>query len=203
MKKLLLLLSVAPSIILAGGTDFRHKDTFINQEFENMAQKIDQKMPLNGPISVASATITDLTVYGSTDGSSAPTGAIGEYQSSVVAVSSNTPPSGFFSDLTSFTLQPGDWEISAVVSFDNNTSSTITGLIMGIGTVAGNNLTGASLGNSRADFAGASGGWQLTMTIPSFRVNITAATTYYLKYQSTFASGQPKATGRISARRMS
>lgn len=102
----------------------------------------------------------------------------------------------------SITIPPGDWDISAMASFYNSTPPTglvyclialNTAILDPGGTVDADQRTGGPTTptvNSSVDYS-----------IPSFRLQNTAAQTWYLVAQSAF-TGSLTVWGRISARRM-
>lgn len=101
----------------------------------------------------------------------------------------------------SLTLPAGEWDVSSVADFLPDLG--IGELYSGIGIVTGNSAP-VSLGDSYSGGGNCAGGVAAhnSANIPSFRVIIITATTYYLKVKGTFASGSPTYSGRISARRV-
>jgi hypothetical protein len=141
-------------------------------------------------------------ILGVSDASNAAAGYIGEYAdasfSDVAPSASNT-----YYNLASLPLTAGDWDITYTVLY-NMTDSTV--LLTGISTTAtansfpdqvkGVNTSGASVTNAATLWN------EQQLQITSYRVSISASTTYYLKSYSTYATTAPRAWGRISARRM-
>ena len=107
-----------------------------------------------------------------------------------------------FSDVAQISLEPGDWDLSAVASFTPLTALTGTSILAFVGTVAGDNSTGFNPGdNTVLDLptmptvnASCSG------SLSGYRVNPTVTTIYYLKARGLFSAGTMNCAGRISAR---
>lgn len=139
-------------------------------------------------------------IQGTATNDNAPAGYYGEVVRAAVASGSavSATGTGQWTDITSISLTAGDWQIDAIAKADTN-GSTYTVFQIGIGTVTGNDATGITDGDNRATFVGAV---DHTLSIPGYRVQPTATTTYYLKFIYTFAAGTPRSFGRISARRM-
>jgi hypothetical protein len=140
------------------------------------------------------------SVVGTATNDNADNGYIGQYfsasvvQGSAVSLSTATPKT-----VTSILLTAGDWDVTAIGSITG--ASTGTEFDVAISTTT-NSLTGTVLGNSRCQTPTVSlAGADATLMIPSFRVSIPSAATYYLIVQETFTIGSPAAYGRISARR--
>ena len=149
-------------------------------------------------------TVTSSKVTGTTTNDSAAAGLVGQYIESIatdtVAVTSTN-----YGDLTSISLTAGDWDVSAVVYWDNN-GATWTIAQYGISTTAGNNGVGLSAGENFISNAWASSATTptiLTGSIAPYRMSLASTTTVYLKYRSTYsAGGPPHSQGRLSARRV-
>ena len=145
-------------------------------------------------------------VAGVQSGLAAIAGQVGETVESKVSTSVPAAGSGVYLALTSITLGPGDWVISASASDDVSGTATPTGggyIEALIGTVAGS-ITGATRGYDwvrQAHGTGEAPGL-FCFSIPSKRVNILASTTYYLNVLNTYGAGQPKWYGSITATRM-
>lgn len=136
-------------------------------------------------------------IAGSTAGTNAVAGYVGEVISSSVAsgsgvsLTTNVP-----ANITSISLTAGDWDVygNVYISFTalglnaaawiSSTSATLpnTSLIAQVG------LSPAALTNNG-------------LTVPFVRVNVSSTTTYYLSGYGTFASGTGSASGGIFARR--
>lgn len=157
-------------------------------------RKIDSNIQFN-------ATSTQ-GIVGTTTNDSAAAGNVGEAVRSAVANVSTNTTTDQYADLTSISLTAGDWDISGSVNFEKN-ASTWTIVQMGISSTSGNSGTGLVEGDN---FLGIGFNsfppLSFPITISSFRVSLSSTTTYYLKVFTSFSAGQPKAYGRISARRI-
>ncbi len=149
----------------------------------------------------ALTTASGLIIPGSTDGSSVPTGNVGEYLQSLVPSFIALPISTTYGDLASLSLPAGDWDVSAIGDFV--ALPTVTDVRMGISTTSGNSSTGLIPGINEAIYATASPSiGEIALVVPSYRVSLATTTTIYLKFEGTYPSGAPGVNGaRISARR--
>jgi hypothetical protein len=149
-------------------------------------------------------TVNSSSLVGTTTNDSAAAGLVGQYIESIatdtVAVTSTN-----YGDLTSISLTAGDWDVSAVVYWDN-TGATWTLAQFGISTTSGNSGTGLVAGQNFISNQWASSATTptiLTGSIAPYRMSLASTTTVYLKYRSTYsAGGPPHSQGRLSARRV-
>ena len=87
-----------------------------------------------------------------------------------------------YTDLVSLTLPPGEWEMTGVQSITHAGSGSNTWFGVGISTTSGNSFPDIVEGyNSTYAFLPSNSGFPASATIPKYTVNITTATTYYLK----------------------
>jgi hypothetical protein len=124
-------------------------------------------------------------------------GMIGEqirsFQTSPQSVSNNTAM-----NITSISVTPGVWDISAVGVL----AGTITGTVSRI-SISATSATNGSEGDNQVSFpTSPTTAADVCLTIPSFRVTLTATTTYYLVGFALFTVGTMTAIGRISATRV-
>lgn len=141
-------------------------------------------------------------IIGTSTNDNAPAGGLGEYVVSRVTSATNVPATtGQSGDATTISLTAGDWDISAAIYYTLN-GATVTATGGGIGTATGNSLTGAVVGDNY--FAGPppTAAYGIEISIPAYRVQPTATTTYYLKENVAFSAGTPQYQCRISARRV-
>lgn len=143
-------------------------------------------------------------VHGTNTNDSAAAGFIGEYIESVTT-SATPAATTVYNDATSISLTAGDWDISILFDFISN-GATWTTFICGVGTVAGNDATNISVGDSAAAFTIGSSSTSVTrisLVVPSYRRSISGTTTFYLKANTTYSAGTPAYNrARISARRV-
>lgn len=129
-----------------------------------------------------------------------------EYSESINSTAGTNWPfsAGFWGDLTSLTLQPGEYDMTAMLETTNNGAVTTGNVAMGISTTSGNSGAGLSTGVNRAIVTNVgTTSYAYTLTVPNHRVVVTTPTTYYLKGICVNAITNFQHTGyRISARRV-
>lgn len=107
--------------------------------------------------------------------------------------------SGVPANITSISLTAGIWDISSVNIFSGST--TISGLFQS--SISTTSATLGTVGDNMTQFPFLT---LLTtavpLTIPSYRITLTATTTVYLVAQSSFTLGSCSSFGRISATRV-
>lgn len=142
-------------------------------------------------------------IAGITNGSDATSGYIGQYIESIITTLTNVPTSAQYGDLTSISLPAGDWDVNLVIKFSIN-GATWSKCFAGIGLDPGDDNTGITVTNSGEE-AWASTSTAVTVTtitIPPYRLNLTATTTVYAKMYALYSVGTPQVKGGISARRV-
>lgn len=105
------------------------------------------------------------------------------------------------SNKCSVTLEPGSYMITAQMDAESQ-GGTWSEISLGIGTVAGNDSTGLTKGDTFVV-----GAWvsslatplQVTLVVAPREFNITVTTIFYMKTESTYSLGQPTYRGRITA----
>lgn len=213
MKRALFIVFVSAGIAMAGGQRFQHQDRLIEQEFENVYHDISASGSAD-PLTLSSATITNLTVSSGSIPSSAITatatsdsasvGKLGEVISATTTGDSSAAATTAYDDLLSIPLTAGDWDVSAGVYYSRETA-TWTNVDLGVSSTSGNSSTGLSSGVNliRSQFVSSSTTPEVvTLVLPSFRVSIASPTTYYLKRRVNYSAGTPISRGgRIYARR--
>lgn len=149
-------------------------------------------------------------IHGQTAGSNASAGNIGEYVEKLQTSATDFPGlttqwgDATFDGGGNFSLTAGDWDISVVFSFFKNGAVLAANNEICIGTVSGNDSTGKSTGVNHSYLTPPDGSTAsaTTSNIPSYRVNISGTTTYYLKIFGTYTVATPQYRCRISARRV-
>lgn len=138
------------------------------------------------------------------------TGFPSDYVVKVTTGSTNFPTTAQYGDAVfdgggSFTLTPGDWDISVNLAFFLNGSTIVVSSSnpqIAVTTTSGNSSTGISTADNQAYINNPNSPVTVSFaTIPSYRVSITASTTYYLKLYCEYTGGPPQYRCRISARR--
>lgn len=138
---------------------------------------------------------------GTATNDSAASGYIGEIVSSAITTVTNAPTSGNFGDLTSISLTAGDWDVGLQGHWRVN--ANVTSVLIGLGTVAGNDSTGLIIGSNQAVSTKTfTAGGVEPLSITPYRVSLSATTTYYYKYNATYTGVTPDLRGIISARRV-
>lgn len=142
-------------------------------------------------------------VFGTATNNNAAAGKVGEYISSAVTTAQNVPgATDTWADVTSITLTPGDWDVSASLVTQLNGASGVNSMLGGIGTAAGSDVTGLVVPINTLLGAPPTNTNDSAMTIPTNRVSIASNTTLYLKLRVSYSSGTPKCFGFIGARRV-
>lgn len=142
-----------------------------------------------------------VAIRGANSNGAATAGFVGEVISSTISSFTNFPTSGNYGDLTSISLTAGDWFINAQLLQIKN-GATLTTATLGVSTTSGNSGTGLTDGDTQISFVpnntstGAGSGHVFV------HVNLSATTTYYLKYTSSYTVATPQATGKITAVRI-
>lgn len=89
---------------------------------------------------------------------------------------------GQYGDLDSFSLSPGTWELMGNTTYKSNGATTTTHCWIGFSTTSGNSGTGLVIGeNFNSINKETTNGSYQSVSIPSYIVEVTSATTYYLK----------------------
>lgn len=120
-----------------------------------------------------------------------------QIRSAVASGSAVTLTTATAANVTSISLTAGIWDVSGVVLFNGAVTGTATGASIGTtsattGTQGDNYVTSPTVPTT-LDYG---------ITIPSFRISLTATTTTYLVAIGIFTAGTLKAYGRISATRV-
>jgi hypothetical protein len=138
---------------------------------------------------------------GQTSGATIGVGYIGQVVESLSGLINHTG-NGQYTDIANIALTAGVWMISAGAYSGMNTATGFTVWYLAIGTTPGNNAGGAAQGSTQFDQVPPTAAYNTTMSIPSYVVNISSPTTYYLKFLCSYSGGTPQAKGRITAVRI-
>lgn len=177
----------------------------VNQNFTDIKTWLNNRDNATDTwLNVKGATIEATTILkgkGTISADDASTGYIGEYISSSQSTLTNVPGlTGVFGADLSVSLTAGDWDVSAVLQINAN-GATITRTVLVIGTTAGG--AGSLGGDNTVDLPIALNGVRLGGgCIPSYRVNISSTTVYYLSMRLDYSVATPQYQARISARRV-
>ncbi len=172
--------------------------------------QLGTKAPLASPTFTGTVTaptidVTTISHTGGTDikgtntNDAAAAGDVGEYVTAT-ATNVNAAATTEYGDITSISLTAGDWDVSCNVYLFAN-GATFSGLAnIGISTTSGNSSAGLTVGDNLIYIATASS--TNPGAIANYRVSLSATTSVYLKYSTTYSAGTPQWNGRISARRL-
>lgn len=112
---------------------------------------------------------------------------------------------GQYGDLASVSLTAGTWSISFLVYSDNNGVITTTDILIGVGTVTGNDSTGVDLTTNTSRMTPVSSlasGAARTFAMADFTVAPGSTTIYYLKGTAATSITNLRAGGRLTAIRI-
>ena len=137
---------------------------------------------------------------GLTQGTAPSAGMIGEQiravNTSGTALSNNSP-----TNITSINLTPGVWDVSAIsqCNFTSTSTEFQTGISSSTGALPSGNpdAGGTVLFNNTIGLT-----YVATISIPSYRVTLSATTMYYLVSEASFTAGAAEGYGRISGTRV-
>jgi len=138
---------------------------------------------------------------GTTTNDSAGAGNYGEFISSVSVTTKNFPTSTQFGDVLSMTVPAGDWDVTGVLYTTAN-GATVTEVSEGISTTSGNSSAGLVFADNQVYALPPTLSADSGSSIPVYRMSFASPTTVYLKFRAAYSVATPKASGRLSARRM-
>lgn len=173
----LILIALLASPVLAKGPKHAFQDPKLNDELTNVYYDISTSKSL-------AATVVKSTV--------------------LTGSSINLDVAGTFVNITSISLSPGEWDITASLAFSLNTAVGLTATFGAISIYSGNTTTDQVVPENQFNAVNAlpNSNGPAYMTIPSYRLLVASTTTVYLKAAASGSSGVPKAYGSISARRV-
>lgn len=186
---------------------YKITDPNVNENFINNNFSIDQLNLLKNFLIFtydSSGNITELGWKGTTAGTTAQPGFVGEYFSTGSFASASVPATGVYADLVSTTLAAGDWVLTAMIDYRRN-DAAYTGFFIGISTTSGNSVGGMTKGKDWFGTMFASNSESLgerSLCVPSYHVSISVPTTYYLKHAATYGSGNPFDNGQMTCQRI-
>lgn len=153
------------------------------ESIKQLRSAMETVPPPLDPEALVSPHISTPRTTGVIDGSFPVTGYVGETVTSTVQIAAKVVlVTVVWTDITSINLTAGSWQIFGSVSFNGNPGTYNSGACA-ITTAAGNSTVGLLASETAAFFAarlsdGTSDG---TLIVPTQRVSISVATTYYLK----------------------
>ncbi len=139
-------------------------------------------------------------VYGATSMDTA-LNELGTTYKNNTSTATNFPATNVHGDLASMSLSAGTFLITGVLRA-NAATGIVTNLTVGVSTTPGDTITGLVTGDNYFSMAlpTMTANENMQLIVPAHAVGTTTGGfTVYLKYLATYSSGQPTATGRISA----
>jgi len=140
---------------------------------------------------------------GLTQGTAPSAGMIGEQikatlgNASATSLTTNTPKT-----ITSVSLTPGIWNVSALGTLVSTGTTSFTNQVVGVST--SNNTLGPTPSDDSAfaNYNPPAVGVQTSLTVPSYRITLSATTNVYLVMQAVFTVSTCTAYGTITATRV-
>lgn len=148
---------------------------------------------------------TQLIGKGTATNDNAAAGYIGESVRSLVTIASavSSTGTGQFFDITSISLTTGDWSVSGIIRLaQSGATVTANTCAAAISINSGNTTTDHVGGDNAIDMVDPTAAADRYSSIPNYRLSLSGTTTVYLKANIGFSAGTPKASGRISAKRI-
>jgi len=148
----------------------------------------------------ATSTITPSStagVVGTTTNDNANVGSVGEFP--VNSASGVALTSGVSTNITSFSLTAGDWDVSGSLQTVAAASTTTSSIVVGISTTS---ATLGTLGSLTVLSSAVPAGFNTITPTPVLRISIASTTTVYLVANVSFAVSTMTANGLIRARRI-
>jgi len=154
--------------------------------------------------SVISKGTSRVNVKGVSTNTSPPAGYQGEFLTSVIPVGSAVSlTTNVVANITSFSLDPGDWDIWGALAFLPNAATSVTDIrgSSSIITQTINILSSSTNGNVKRMAAFVPGAVTFSIPFVQGRLNLSATTTVYLCARATFTISTMSCYGFLSARR--
>ncbi len=139
-------------------------------------------------------------IVGTTTNDSAATGNVGQVVNSANSAGTSLGGSTVYTDIASVALTAGDWMVAGEIYVSEGGASNTQSQLF-IGTVAGNNSTGANTGDNLIQVQPPPV-TNYTMAIVPFEASLSGNKTYYLKAWAAYTVATPTAYGRITAWRI-
>lgn len=137
---------------------------------------------------------------GTTTNDNATAGDVGESISSTIPVGSKVGSftTGVAKNVTSISLTPGDWDVSAIMQVDG----TLTGNWIQASIVSTSGVLGLRGFDTASTPTMPTANIDISLVVPALRVSLSATTTYFLVGSVSFSAGTPGAWGKLAARRV-
>lgn len=185
----------APLVIFQAGTNNARPFSWVFQSTGNSGNVTQMWVNASGSLSVSNGLV------GTTFADNALPGVIGEYTNKLIVFAGATNMNNNVNtNLLSFTLSAGDWDVEGAAIFASSVAATVTQEKAGITTVANvvpNDGTQVYSTPGVTNLAFTDG-----ITIPRQRFNINTPTTIFMVGNATFSQGSVVGYGQMSARRV-
>jgi hypothetical protein len=147
-----------------------------------------------------SPTINQPNLVGTTTNNDAAAGSVGEYKESIILFASSVAiaASGNIVDVTSLSLEAGDWNVWGNTGFNNTTNQ----MGLSLGWTSTTSATQPNYALMTGFYNTAQGDTDFSTSVPMKRYSLSATTTIYLSGTANFAGGVTKVCGGIFARRV-
>lgn len=107
-----------------------------------------------------------------------------------------------WTDKTSISVPPGEWELSGVLTYILN-GGTVTQVLIGVSAgSSGSSFSDAQQGDNQLALQAPTSNNDVGLSIPAWRTLLTSTTTCYLKARANFSVAGLNVAGRLSARRV-
>jgi hypothetical protein len=196
---------------MTSGTGYQHSTVFVAS---NTAASQTVTFPdASGTVqlqgqSLGAATATSIAfspttggIIGTTTNDNASSGYVGEFKDTGLIGRSSFGSSGTTSNLTSFSLTAGDWDVSFQAVISVSASASISDLIGGIQTTSAGVSSGVGAGQFFIAFAAAANPYTITQ-VGELRVSLATTTTIYLTGSATYTGTAPTYYCQMTARRV-
>ena len=150
----------------------------------------------------SSITASIINWTGSTGGSQIPNVNQAEYFGSTSTAFTNAGASSAYTDFVSTTLPAGNWVFQACGEITaNGATLTADAIIFAGGTSAGNNTTGALVGQNFFHFREPTATNDSSMCTAKQLITASTTQTYYLKFRTSYSAGTPQFNGTLTFER--
>lgn len=159
---------------------------------------------ISGATGIGTGKAGKVIIVGTTDGTSASTGQVGETITSTVSTYTNYTTTATYQQIATVALTAGDWliEYNGTISTNSATLTANTNAIFLVGTTtasATGSTEGLNISYVNENLLSSTGKQSVS---GNFNVSISSTTSYFLNSQATFTAGNPQFVGTIKARRM-
>ncbi len=192
---------------LAIAQDFRARQTTDSSSVSTGSAVISGGMGVakRSFLGTIGSTFSGNVIAGVQDATGDTAGAVGEELTAIQSTATNYTATATYQDITSLSLTPGKWRISAFATLLSN-GATLTATANAIFAISTATASATGVTEGKGDIAYISEALNAVSgkeSIDLFKVvNISATTTYYFSSQATFTVGNPQFVGGMSAIRI-